>query len=75
MKTTYFLFGQQVCQLFLELDSIDELIDLINDENIDYGLFEFIPNETSVIDLMYKYHGYMDYCVITKEEYDKLNSI
>ena len=72
MKTTYFLFGQQVCQLFIELNDIDKLIELINEENIEYGLYEFIPNKSDVIDLMYKYNGYMDYCVISEEEYNKL---
>jgi hypothetical protein len=72
METRYFIFGEYVCRIYEETFNIVKVINKINEENLDYSIFEFIPNVTDVIDLMWKYNGYNNYCVITKQEYDLL---
>ncbi len=72
METRYFIFGEEVCSKYEETNNIDKIIKAINKDYLDYEIFEFIPTETDVVDLMYRYNGYNNYCVISKEEYDKL---
>ena len=72
-KITYYLFGEVACRIYTN-EGADAVIERYeNDEYYgDWETFEFIEGETQSIDLMYAFNGYMDYAIITKEEYEKL---
>lgn len=73
MKNYYFLFGQEAVQAYLDED-IDYLINLINEENLEYEVCHY-GKDSEPTDLLYTYNGYSDYAVISEEEYNKINKL
>jgi len=66
--TTYFLFGQEASDIYLNND-FDELLEDI--EDLHFTICKHTAND-SVLDLLEAYDGWGGYAVITEEEYNTL---
>ena len=66
--TTYFLFGQEASDIYLNND-FDELLEEI--EDLHFAVFKHTAND-SVLDLLEAYDGWGGYAIITEEEYNTL---
>ncbi len=73
MKTTYFLFGKDASEILIE-EGFEELIDRIeNEEDVDFSLYKF-DSKTNPAEFLSHFQNWGDYCVISKEEHEKLGS-
>jgi hypothetical protein len=72
-KKTYYLFGIDACHLYSE-ESFESLLNKIENDGLDFGLFTFTEGETPSIDLLYAANRWNEYSTITEEEFDKLNN-
>lgn len=70
-EKTYYLFGEDAVNAYD--NGIDELIEEVTQNDIAFATFEFIEGETQSADLMYEFNGWMDYSIMTEEDYNKLN--
>lgn len=66
--TTYFLFGQEAADIYLNND-FDELLEDIDD--IQCAICKHGPGD-SAIDLIAAYDGWGGYAIINQDEYEKL---
>lgn len=71
-KKTYYLFGIDACHLYSE--GFESLLNKIENDGLDFGLFTFTEGETPSIDLLYAANRWNEYSIITEEEFDKLNN-
>lgn len=71
-KKTYYLFGVDACHLYSE-EGLETLLNKIENDGLDFGLFTFTEGETPSIDLLYAANSWDEYSTITEEEFDKLN--
>jgi hypothetical protein len=68
---TYFLFGEDVCRTFFETDNWDAVLEDI-ENGTEFDTYEFDNDNPQPADLLYRYHGWGDYAVITKEQYESI---
>lgn len=73
-KKTYYLLGEAAVGLYND-ESIEALIEAIQDNRAEFGLFCFIEGETSSIVLMEYANGWHDYTCITEDEYQLLSDL
>lgn len=69
--TTYFLFGKEATEIYLN-DDFDELLEDIDD--IQYAICKHGPGD-SAIDLIAAYDGWGGYAIITEEQYNTLKEL
>lgn len=69
--TTYFLFGKEATEIYLN-DDFDELLEDIDD--IQYAIRKHGPGD-SAIDLIAAYDGWGGYAIITEEQYNTLKEL
>lgn len=67
----YFLFGEDACRDWSE-GGIKSLKKAVKNNEYNPCTYEFTGN---VIELMEQYTGWNDYCILTKEEFDKINDL
>ena len=70
-KPDRLLFGEQACRIMFE-DDVDTLIEQIEEEGIDYDLYEYTGD---LPDLLAKLQGWGDYAFLSDIEYAKLNEL
>lgn len=66
--TTYFLFGQEAADIYLN-NEFDELLEDI--EDLHFAICKHTAND-SALDLLEAYDGWNGYAIITEEEYNTL---
>ena len=70
-KKTYYLFGEDAVNAYDK--GINELVEEVTEKDIAFATFVFTEGETKSADLMYEFNGWMDYAIMTEEDYNKLN--
>ena len=71
MEPIYFLFGADACRDWSE-SGIRGLKKASRNNEYNPVTYEFTGN---ILELMEQYTGWNDYSILTKEEFDKINSI
>ena len=73
MKTTYFLFGKEASNSFMD-EGLDSFIHSLEEGEFEFELYE-ANSDTNPADLLYSFQKWGDYCILSYDEFSRVRQV